>query len=927
MASAQCAIPALTPGSSTPTAPAFGKAPQSDAQEAVFSWPALFNLAIAAGDPGDTDTAAGADFRGAGPGQSTGLELPLASAADSRPHGNSDPIPPGISKRSIRSSDDETGVGGEQAPGERPQSSSQVSGQIDQTIYSASFTGAAAILPSFGLQPVEVPPQQAAPEAIQSDGLSDESNERAAAVANSAPLDQTSPLNWTPLITPGVSAPGLAPGPKIAADSPFPHDAVSPRSESNLAVSRAPSGELHISQPPRDVSPGVQTETEPAGESVHLSAAERPGAGGNRFQGSTGHLFSVSDQSYEGSEPLPLPTKNERPSEPKDHNPADLNGAEHRERGRSETDAIGGAIRKGHEFTREPQLKCATVQLPMLPNGRAIPSAPLDPVSQPAPQSNRDSGQTSAVRPAIEQSMPSPLPVGLPPNGVAVPPQPGTTPGAGSESAPKRAGVPEEYAGLAGDIVAQFGAGPEGPPKTGVAASPDPREAAQKPAETSEPRPLTASDPLQPHTVSGNGDAPALCSPVEDGKTVFVGYHDAKFEIPDLCGPADRVSGAEETPGRFPVPSYPLAERPASRVRLDAQRPASGEESPSQFSIPIKGAINGDLHAIASRAVEETAGGAPVPDACPLFEALQPPERIGTGLRAVAAAPQRDEPSESPLEMFQPAALLSRWHNAANPTAAQPDEPVKREAGHAPLAFSTRLAAIGRQETAAPAGQASQIQASQKPSSHTPAGIDPNSSETEAGRPAPGSAAPREEANFPEPPVSRTSDIIPSAPPVSSGARGPAALDEKSRGAETSAAPAQRPDLRSSESREPSSEPARRITIQMAAEDKRVEVRVSEHSGEIRVAVRTPDSTLAGSLRQELPSLEARFEHSGFRSHDWQFERHPQGRGDAGSNSDRGAGQQDRSDGQRRERREPESPSPSPEGRRKEFACFLSSIV
>jgi hypothetical protein len=48
-----------------------------------------------------------------------------------------------------------------------------------------------------------------------------------------------------------------------------------------------------------------------------------------------------------------------------------------------------------------------------------------------------------------------------------------------------------------------------------------------------------------------------------------------------------------------------------------------------------------------------------------------------------------------------------------------------------------------------------------------------------------------------------------------------------------------------------------------------VEVRLMERGGEVHVAVRTPDTQLAGALRENLPSLSARLEQTGMRTESW----------------------------------------------------------
>jgi hypothetical protein len=66
----------------------------------------------------------------------------------------------------------------------------------------------------------------------------------------------------------------------------------------------------------------------------------------------------------------------------------------------------------------------------------------------------------------------------------------------------------------------------------------------------------------------------------------------------------------------------------------------------------------------------------------------------------------------------------------------------------------------------------------------------------------------------------------------------------------------------------------RDIKLEVAGQgDQRVEVRISERAGDMHVAVRTPDSGLAGDLRNDLPSLASKLEQSGFRAETW----HPSG--------------------------------------------------
>ena len=67
--------------------------------------------------------------------------------------------------------------------------------------------------------------------------------------------------------------------------------------------------------------------------------------------------------------------------------------------------------------------------------------------------------------------------------------------------------------------------------------------------------------------------------------------------------------------------------------------------------------------------------------------------------------------------------------------------------------------------------------------------------------------------------------------------------------------------------------PAREIKLEVTAGDRRVEVRLTDRGGEVRVAVRTPDNHLAGTLRENLPELATRLADTGLRTQAW----HPAG--------------------------------------------------
>ena len=126
---------------------------------------------------------------------------------------------------------------------------------------------------------------------------------------------------------------------------------------------------------------------------------------------------------------------------------------------------------------------------------------------------------------------------------------------------------------------------------------------------------------------------------------------------------------------------------------------------------------------------------------------------------------------------------------------------------------------------------------------------------------------------------------------------------------------------------------AREIHLQVSGGDQRVDVRLTERGGEVQVAVRTPDSRLAGALREDLPGLAARLEQTGFRTEAWHpAASAPESRGAAveakpahpsagGQDAGRQGGRQPQQDSRRRQPAPPGQPDAPPE----EFSWLLSS--
>ena len=127
------------------------------------------------------------------------------------------------------------------------------------------------------------------------------------------------------------------------------------------------------------------------------------------------------------------------------------------------------------------------------------------------------------------------------------------------------------------------------------------------------------------------------------------------------------------------------------------------------------------------------------------------------------------------------------------------------------------------------------------------------------------------------------------------------------------------------------------IKIQVGGQgEQRVEVRVTERGGDVHVAVRTPDSQLAGDLRDDLPSLAARLEQSGFHATTWQPAGDLQHLADpqAGTSAQDAQGQSrqngsgEQRDPQERKPKDPENPDNPSQSKEqgKDFAWLLSSL-
>jgi hypothetical protein len=131
---------------------------------------------------------------------------------------------------------------------------------------------------------------------------------------------------------------------------------------------------------------------------------------------------------------------------------------------------------------------------------------------------------------------------------------------------------------------------------------------------------------------------------------------------------------------------------------------------------------------------------------------------------------------------------------------------------------------------------------------------------------------------------------------------------------------------------------ARDIRLEIGGGDHRVEVRLMERGGEVHVDVRTPDTHLASTLREDLPALSSRLAESGFRTDTWHpgasgsGEWHRQAEPSAGGtpqDTDNQHGQQGRDrqpDGRQPQRQKVPEEQLNQEQKGKDFEWFISTL-
>jgi hypothetical protein len=277
--------------------------------------------------------------------------------------------------------------------------------------------------------------------------------------------------------------------------------------------------------------------------------------------------------------------------------------------------------------------------------------------------------------------------------------------------------------------------------------------------------------------------------------------------------------------------------------------------------VPIEQANRATEVPVASETPQNGASG-PRAETRPRRETRKTEDASGTDRLPLATSPTRDGQSVGEIAPVPPA--TPGEHAAGDPTAERIVASVRRETGSAPLAFAARLNPVTPTQNSDPSSQAAMPDAAVTPN---PTAKSENVRAVERGHKPEPAAEPDRDAS-PTPgnesadTAARVTTVAPEMP-----ARTERAAEER----QATPAPT-RPDepVQAATVRPTAAQPAARdIRLELGGTDLRVEVRLEERAGEVRVSVRTPDGVLADKLRDHLPTLSARLEQSGFRADQW----------------------------------------------------------
>ena len=437
------------------------------------------------------------------------------------------------------------------------------------------------------------------------------------------------------------------------------------------------------------------------------------------------------------------------------------------------------------------------------------------------------------------------------------------------------------------------------------------------PAANSEPGPAPAPMAALPSLANGTS-SPVSAPPLPISSTPS---DPASRAVPNP------TAESLEKPGTIPAPPLPLH---SSTPSIDTGvTPGTAGSAPSREDAwapapaapPADGRERSRVARVDSIA---TAAFAPEPGpsrgpAARVAEAPEDPARTA-GLAFLARlTPLEDQPGLQAASLPSPAPA-----RPANPLQASPSASPAAPLPGAPPSLSGNPLPSQSPLPDTPAGPVSPASAG-SPQAEPPALSKPN--------PAARHRAP--EAVFPVPAPAqaekgRSSAQSPAGQETGSPIPWPAAPVHRESAAQSSQPAAPPAPPRGETPAPPPPAAAREIRLQVSGQEHRVDVRLTERAGEVQVAVRTPDSRLAGVLREDLPALAARLEQTGFRAETWHPGLAPETRGLSVTETRmaEGSGQEPGGHGQpppQQDRRQPQEQARG-ETPPQEFAWLLSSL-
>lgn len=431
---------------------------------------------------------------------------------------------------------------------------------------------------------------------------------------------------------------------------------------------------------------------------------------------------------------------------------------------------------------------------------------PRQAVEQPKKNPPDDKADRNATAPQLGPAAEKPWSAALP----LLPEIPAVTAGRGQ---PFQASAP-----LSGEATGAIAPGSAAEPDDPRQAEAEPggksrsRKRPDEPAvQKSPPSPAATGDAAQPRA-AGPLPVPSPAISIDDGSPAA--STDAKPRVAPPSVPSLREGGGTS---RVPAPARPLAAAPEAAsdpVSTTSAADSTTSEAPSDaprgelaFALRLRPAPPPELAAASAEP--------PAPISSPVESGRaagpSPPARVGPRSAAISSQPAGDSPTPPAVD-----------------PAGEASQPAERRDGNPE---SDRQPAAREK----PRGAAPEALQEAPP---------PDSADRSAASAAAMVRPAAEAARAPETSAGRSAVTASSKEPVPLGG--------------STAVPAQaRPAA------------ARDIRLEVTGGDSRVEVRVVERSGDLRVDVRTPDARLAGELREGLPALTARLEQTGFRAEAW----------------------------------------------------------